>query len=95
MRKSKERLLGGLNVANIVLAEVDYKTGLVTLSPEAALMYGLPADNLIVPLKQLHDTFHPDCKQALEKLIKQVIKPASNGLMEAEHQIILPGGEVR
>ena len=95
LRKSKERLQGGLNVANIVLAEVDYSTGLVTLSPEAALMYGLPVDNLTVPLKQLHDTFHPDCKQAMEKLTEQVIKPASNGLMEAEHQIILPGGEVR
>ena len=95
LRKSKERLQGGLNVANVALSEVNYHTGLVTLSPEAALMYGLPADNLTVTRKQLHDTFHPDCKQELEKFIAQVIKPEGNGLMEVEHQIILPGGEVR
>ncbi len=95
LRKSKERLQGGLNVANVALAEINYHTGLVSLSPEAALMYGLPADNLTVTRKQLHDTFHPDWKQDVEKHIEQVIKPEGSGLMEVEHQIVLPGGEVR
>jgi PAS domain S-box-containing protein len=93
--KSKARLETGLNVANIALAEIDYTTNMVTLSPEAATIYGMPLHNLTVTRRQLHDTFHPNCKEQLEKFIEQAMNPEFKGIMEVEHTIQLPNGEER
>jgi len=95
LRKSKERLQTGLNVANIALAEIDYTTSLVTLSAEAAAMYGLPLDNLTISRTRLHHTFHPDDKEQLLELIDQSLNPDGDGLIETEHRVLFPSGEVR
>ncbi|GEM_PF-1481850 len=95
LRKSKERLQGGLKVANVALAEIDYNTGLVSLSPEATALYGLPANQLTVTREQMHNTFHPACKEKLELLIERCLNPDGDGLIETEHRILLPDGETR
>ena len=95
IKKSEERLQGGLDVANIVLAEFDYNTGLVMLSVEAALMYGLSSDNLIVTREQIHNTFHPDCKEKLELLIEKCLNPDGDGIIATDHRVLLPDGRTR
>ena len=95
IRKSVERLQGGLNVAHVILTEFDYKTGLVMLSAEAALMYGLSPDHLLVTREQIHNTFHPDCKEKLELLIERCLNPDGDGLIAIEHRVLLPDGKTR
>jgi len=95
LRKSKEHLQAGIQVASVALAEIDYHTGLVRLSTEAALIYGLSPDRLLVTRQELHNTFHPGDKEQLLELIAQSSKPEGNGLIETEHRVLLPSGEVR
>ena len=95
LSKSKEQLQLGITVAGIALAEIDYNTGIITLSAEAAKLYDLPVDVLTVTRAQLHDTFHPDDTLRLMELISQSFNPDGNRVIEAEHRIVLASKEVR
>jgi PAS domain S-box-containing protein len=93
--KTQERLNGGLKIANIALSEISYITNTVQLSPESAAMYGFPKNKLEATRQQMHDTFHPSIKAALEAQIIIAMNPDSGGYMALEHPIVLPSGEVR
>lgn len=93
--KTQERLNAGLKIANIALSEISYLTNTVQLSPESAAMYGFPKNQSEVTRQQMHDTFHPAIKAALETQIIIAMNPDSGGYMALEHPIVLPSGEVR
>jgi PAS domain S-box-containing protein len=95
LRESQERLRAGIEVAGVGLARFDYTTNLVALSPEAASLYGFSADTTFVTRKQIHDTFHPDERTALEATIAQVINPDGTGWFAQDHRVVWPSGEVR
>ena len=95
LRRSKARLETGLNVASIALVEIDYETSMVSLSTEAAFMYGLSPDRLLITRQELHNTFHPDCKEQLVELIHQSLNPDGDGVLETEHSVLFSSGEVR
>jgi PAS domain S-box-containing protein len=91
----QERLRTGMEVAGVGLAKFDYPTNLVALSPEAAVLYGFAPDTAVVTREQLHATFHPDERAALEDAIAQVVDPDGMGWFAQDHRVVWPGGEVR
>jgi PAS domain S-box-containing protein len=95
LKKSQERLLSGLKIANVALAEINYLNNTVELTPEAARLYGLPQSKLKISRDKLHSTFHPDYKHIIEEGIGNLLKPDSNGIMELEHPIMLKSGKTR
>jgi PAS domain S-box-containing protein len=95
LRESQDRLQAGIEVAGVGLARFDYATNLVALSPEAAVLYGFSPDTSFVTRVQLHDTFHPDERAALEATIAQVVDPAGTGWFAQDHRVVWPNGEVR
>jgi PAS domain S-box-containing protein len=95
LRESQERLQAGIEVAGVGLARFDYETNLVALSPEAAVLYGFPADIAFVTREQIHDTFHPDERADLEVTIAQVVDPNGAGWFAQDHRVVWPSGEVR
>jgi PAS domain S-box-containing protein len=92
---SEERLRLGMKVTGFALARFDYTTHQVELSPEAAQLYGLDPEQLVVSRQQLHATFHPDEQAELHQLIDQVLDPAGPGWFARDHRILWPNGEVR
>jgi PAS domain S-box-containing protein len=95
LQESQERLKAGIEVAGVGLARFDYATNLVSLSPEAAALYGFAPDEIVVTRAQIHNTFHPDERAELEAIIAQVIDPAGTGWFARDHRVVWPNGEVR
>jgi PAS domain S-box-containing protein len=93
--ESQERLRTGIEVAGVGLARFDYQTNLVALSPEAAVLYGFAPAETFVTREQLHDTFHPDERAALEVAIAQIVDPNGTGWFARDHRVVWPNGEVR
>jgi PAS domain S-box-containing protein len=95
LKESGARLQTGIAVAGVGLARFDYTTNLVALSPEAASLYGFSADTTFVTREQIHNTFHPDERTALEETIAHVINPDGTGWFAQDHRVVWPSGEVR
>lgn len=95
LRESEERLQLGIQVAGVALAKFDYKTNTVELSPEAAALYGIPPDELVITRDRIHATFHPDECAELAQIIQQVLDPNGEGWFAREHRVVWQTGEVR
>jgi PAS domain S-box-containing protein len=95
LREYQERLRTGIEVAGVGLARFDYTTNLVALSPEVAALYGFAPDINFVTREQIHATFHPDERAALETTIAQVVDPDGAGWFAQDHRVVWPSGEVR
>jgi PAS domain S-box-containing protein len=95
LRESEERLQLGVQVAGVALARFDYASNTVALSPEAAALYGIPSDQLIISRDRIHATFHPDEQARLEQLIEQVLDPTGTGWFAYDHRVVWQNGEVR
>ena len=95
LRTSEERLRLGITVAKLALAEIDYRTGINHLTPEAAAMFGLGEGALSVPRETVHGTFHPADLPELRTKIAACLDPRGPGWFEMDHRVVWPGGEVR
>ncbi len=95
VRESEARLALGLRVAQLALAEVDYGTGQSHLSAEAAQMFGLGEEAMVVPRATVHATFHPDDRAALQERIAAALDPNGPGRFEMDHRVVWPNGRVR
>lgn len=95
LQDSEERLQLGMQVSGFVLARFDYASDTVELSPEAATLYGLTTDQLVLPRARIHDTFHPEERAELAQIIQQVLDPAGPSWFDREHRIVWSNGEVR
>ncbi len=106
-RESEERLKLGIQVAGLAIARFDYATNSVSLSPEAAKLYGIAADECasdgadgcsmgcVVSRDRIHATFHPEERTMLEEIIQQVLDPNGTGWFALDHRVVWPNGEVR
>jgi PAS domain S-box-containing protein len=95
LRESEARLQLGVQVAGVALARFDYASNTVSLSAEAAALYGIPSDELTVTRDRIHATFHPDERQLMEQHITQVLDPNSDGWFARDHRVVWQTGEVR
>ncbi|MDX2228197.1 MAG: PAS domain S-box protein [Leptolyngbyaceae cyanobacterium bins.349] len=85
----------GMQVAGFGLARIEYAANTVTLSPEAAALFGLAANERTVTRDRIHATFHPDDRERLDRLVQQVLDPAGSGWFADEHRVVWPTGAVR
>jgi signal transduction histidine kinase len=85
----------GLQVAGVALIKFDYVADQVILSPEAAIMYGLPTDECVISRDRLHQTCHPDEYCELLNILEQALDPNGTGWLEYQHRVVLPTGEIR
>lgn len=95
LQESEARLQVGVQVAGVAIAHFDYASNQVTLSPEAAALYGFPADQAVITREQIHATFHPEERDQLLAKIQQVLNPAGAGWFAQEHRVVWQTGEVR
>lgn len=94
LRDSEARLALGVEVAGLALAEIDYATGLVDLSVDAARLFGLAQDFLRVPRELVHAAFHPDDREELMVRIAESLSPVGRGWFAMDHRVLWPNGEV-
>lgn len=92
--QSEARLALGAEVAGLALAEVDYTTGLNHLTVDAARLFGLPQDLLVVPREVVHASFHPDDRDELNLRIAESLSPIGRGWFAMDHRVLWPNGEV-
>jgi PAS domain S-box-containing protein len=95
LQKSEQQLKLGMQVAGLALADVNYVDGLIHLSDEAAKMYGLAAVAVTVPRATVNATFHPNDREALNKLIAQSLDPNGLGWFRMDHRVVWPDGQIR
>ncbi len=95
LQESQARLRLGIEVAEFALAQIDYATDSVVLSPEAAKLFGWGASETEVTRDQIHATFHPDDRVMLLDHLKQCLEFDRGGELAIEHRIVLPTGAVR
>ncbi len=95
LRASQERLAFGVHLAGLALADVDYQTGMVALSTEAARMFGLSEQATVVPRDRLHEVFHPDDRPEVMQRIADSLVPGSSGWFAMELRVCWPSGQQR
>ena len=95
LRESEIRLSLGVKVSGLALVEVDYRTDKKHLSAEAARLFGLGDEPMVVPRAVVHALLHPDDLPSLQPLITASLDPAGDGTLAIDHRIIRPSGEVR
>ena len=95
LRESQARLALGVRVAGLALADIDYKSGQIQLSAEAARMFGVGDDKVSVLREVLHATFHPEDRAEALRQIAATLDPASTGWFAMKLRVVWPGGEVR
>jgi PAS domain S-box-containing protein len=94
-RRSEERIRLGVQVARLGLADIDYTTGMVILSPQAAHLFGFGERELTISRQRLHETFHPDDAPDVRAKIAAALDPSGLGWFETDHRVVWPSGEVR
>lgn len=95
LRASRERLQLGVQVAGLVIAEVDYTTDQIYLDAAAATLYGLPADVGAVPRAAIHAVFHPDDAPEIFRRMVASFDPAGPGWFAMAHRVVHPDGAIR
>tara|TARA_R110002111_G_scaffold247140_5_gene310247 strand:+ start:58787 stop:65749 length:6963 start_codon:yes stop_codon:yes gene_type:complete len=93
--ESRQQLTLGVEVANLGLGRVDYRNNSITLSAEAAALYGLGQDELTVTRAEWQATFHPDDLDAVEAQVQEHLVPGSDGHCDLDYRIVLPTGQIR
>lgn len=88
------RLALAVEVSGLAIAEVDYTTGLVSLSSDASRLYGLGNESMSVTRETLHATFHSDDRKDLLLRIAESISPTGEGWFATDHRVVWPNGEV-
>ena len=86
--ESKKQLQLGIEVASLSLGHVDYVNDLVTLSAEAALLYGLGNEPVSITRDEIHATFHPDDREELDDCIMDSLNPDGDGRISVEHRVV-------
>ncbi|WP_299467694.1 PAS domain S-box protein [uncultured Gimesia sp.] len=93
--ESRQQLSLGVEVAHLGLGRVDYRNNLITLSAEAAALYGLGHDEMTVTREEWQSTFHPDDREAVEAQVQEHLVPGSDGHCDLDYRIVMPTGEIR
>lgn len=90
-----ERLEVGQQTSGLVLADIDYRAGTISLSAAAARLYGFGDTDMTVPREGLHSRIHPDDRDMIAAKINDSLHPETGGRFVAEHRVLLPDGKVR
>ncbi|WP_171475240.1 PAS domain S-box protein [Frigoriglobus tundricola] len=94
LRESEARLRLAIEVAGLGVVRIDYDSDTVLLSPYAATMFDLPADEPL-PRAAVHARFFPADRDEIERRIADNLDPAGDGLLVLDHRITCADGSVR
>ncbi|MCA9018648.1 MAG: PAS domain S-box protein [Planctomycetaceae bacterium] len=92
--ESRRQLQLGVEIANLGLGRVNYANNRITLTPEAAAIYGLGNDEISMTREEMLDLYHPEDRQHASDQIEECIREAGEGRCDLEHRLILPSGEI-
>lgn len=95
LRESETQLRIGVQVANFGLAQIDYSSDTIHLTKEAAALYGFGESAVSLPRSVVHNSFHPDDRAAVQKLINVCISNNNEGMISCQHRVIHPDGSIR
>ncbi|MDF1754162.1 MAG: PAS domain S-box protein [Verrucomicrobiales bacterium] len=95
LRESQERLRLGIGIAQSGLAHIDYTTGTVLLSPEAARIYGQGEEAMEISRSEFHEMIHPADQKAVQSKVEEYLEAGVDDIMAIEHRILLENGEQR
>lgn len=95
LRESEAQLRIGVQVANFGLAQIEYSNDTIHLTNEAALLYGFGEKAVSLPRSAVHDTFHPEDRAEIQKLIDQCVSNQQEGMISCQHRVIHPDGSIR
>ncbi len=95
LKASEAKLHLGVDVAGLALAELNFTSGTVHLTPAAARMYGFGESAVTVPRELFHSKCHPDDRKRLETNIAAAMDPYGKGWIGVDHRISFSGGAVR
>ena len=95
LQESEAQLGLGMRVAGVALASVDYVTGTIHLTSEAAYLFGLGDAEVTVPREVIHETFHPEERGEMARLIAEALDSAGDGGFAGEHRVVRQGKVVR
>ncbi len=85
----------GIQAADLVMAEIDYRTGLNHLSAELARLLELSDGPVTVPRQAIFDRIHPDDRERYLQAIGRTIDPSGDGLLAIDVRALLPSGTER
>jgi PAS domain S-box-containing protein len=95
LRHSEERLRLGFEIADFVLAEVDYAADTIQFTPDAAQLYGFDETSLQISRAQVHDRVHSDDRAGLEAALVRAFDPNGSGWIACEYRVVHENGDVR
>lgn len=96
LKLAKARLEVGIKVGRLGIADVDYTTGMVHMSAQAAQLYGLSKEEIEVSREKFHSSFFAEDLDIMERRIEEILKPDSKTrAIVCEHRVMLPDGTVR
>ncbi|QDT89998.1 PAS domain S-box protein [Gimesia algae] len=95
IQESRRQLQLGVEIANLGLGRVDYASDRITLTPEAAAIYGLGYQEILITRNEMLDLYHPEDRQAAADQIQACIQECGDGRCDLEHRLVLPSGEIR
>ncbi len=91
LRISEERLALGVQVAGLALGEIDFETGKNRLTAEAARMFGLGDEPMVVHEEDFQTTFHPDDYSYVMEEVARSLDPEHGGWFSLEHRVLRDG----
>lgn len=94
LRHSEGQLRLAVDIAELGLIHVDYKTDTAILDERAAWFFGL-MPHVAIPRSEVHARFHPDDRAHIMKLIKQSLDPMGTGTFAGEYRIVRADGSLR
>lgn len=92
---NKEQLQLGIEVANFAMGRVDYATDEVSLSAEAAQLYGLGHQPMVVTRDQIHATFEPNDRMELDQCIAASLDPEGDHRISVQHRVRMADGSMK
>ncbi|AMV73606.1 response receiver sensor diguanylate cyclase/phosphodiesterase, PAS domain-containing [Desulfuromonas sp. DDH964] len=92
LRRNQERLLLSQQIAGLGYWEWDLQSDQLTLSPEAQIVFGFPAEEA-VDYRSYLTRVHPEERQVVDLALKESLDGPQD--FNLEHRILWPDGQVR
>ena len=85
----------GIQAAGLVMAEIDYRTGLNHISAELARLLELGDGPMTVPRQAIFDRVHPEDRDRYLQAITRTLDPRGSGRLAIDVRGLLPSGTTR
>ncbi len=94
VKQAEDGLRLAAEVAGLGVNYIDYANQTVVPDAIAASLFGLEA-GVQVPRSAVHDRFHPDDRDAINRQIELSLEPTGSGAFSMDHRVVLRDGSTR